>query len=133
MLSLRTRQRVKTLLDGNHRIATVAQLADVSISSVKRIAREPDIRHFEDAAERKRRRIGRPSTVQGFRKVVADILRREPQIKTVGVLHQIRLRGYSGGKSALYSLVASLRIELARADTRIATALGIGQRSSAAR
>ena len=108
MLSLRTRQRVKTLLGGNHRIATVAQLADVSISSVKRIAKEPNIRHFEDAAERKRRQIGRPSTVQGFRKVVADILRREPQIKTVGVLHQIRLRGYSGGKSVLYSLVASL-------------------------
>jgi hypothetical protein len=118
MLSLRTRQRVKTLLDGNHRIATVAQLADVSISSVKRIAKEPDIRHFEDAAERKRRRIGRPGTVQGFRKVVADILRREPQIKTVDVLHQIRLRGYSGGKTALYSLVASLRTEIAGADTK---------------
>ena len=105
MLSLRTRHRVKTLLDGSYRITRVAQLTDVSISSVKRIAREPNIR------------IGRPSAVQSFRKVVADILRREPQAKTVDVLHQIRLRGYSGGKTALYSLVASLRTELGEADT----------------
>jgi hypothetical protein len=118
MLSLGTRQRVKSLLDEHHRITTVAQLADVSISSVKRIAKEPDIRHFEDAAERKRRRIGRPSTVQSFRKIVADILRREPRTKTVDVLHQIRLRGYSGGKTALYSIVASMRLELARTGTR---------------
>jgi hypothetical protein len=106
---------VKILLQV-HKPAVVARLTAVSLSSVKRIAREKDVLHLDDAAERKRRRIGRPSKVRVFRGSVSEILEREPDIRSIDVLRRLRSRGYSGGKTALYALVASVRMELARAD-----------------
>ena len=41
--------------------------------------------------------------------VVAEILAAEPELPTMEILHRARQRGYAGGKSALYDLVASMR------------------------
>lgn len=113
MLEVRKRRQVKALLR-QFRPAVVARLTDVSISSVKRIAKEPDILLQDDAAERKRRRIGRPSAVQGYRAAIAKMLERSPEIRSVDVLGHVRLLGYAGGKTALYAMVAKLRAERAR-------------------
>ena len=66
MLGVNKRREVKTLLR-EHKPSAVARLTGVSLSSVKRIAKETDVCHVDDASERRRRRIGRPSKIRGFR------------------------------------------------------------------
>jgi hypothetical protein len=113
VLGVHKRREVKLLLR-EHKPAVVARRTGVSLSSVKRIAKEPDVFHLDDAAERRRRRIGRPSKVQGIRDDVVALLDRSPDIRSIDVLRRVRLLGYAGGKTALYSLVATLRAERSR-------------------
>lgn len=103
------RHEIKVLLKAGHSQAETAEIAKVSLRSVKRVARERDVERVDDAAERLERGIGRPSLVQDFRKPVIDLLEKEPHLLSVEVLRRMRLEGYSGQKSALYSLIASVR------------------------
>jgi len=48
----------------------VARLTEVGLGSVQRLAKEVPVVHVDDAAERKKRRIGRPNVVENFRKQV---------------------------------------------------------------
>jgi len=65
--------------------------------------------HVEDAAERAKRQIGRPSTVVNFRKPILEILQQTPDLASLEILRRVAEAGYEGGKTALYALVASLR------------------------
>jgi DNA invertase Pin-like site-specific DNA recombinase len=67
MLGLLKRHEVEILLKAGHKRTEIARVTGISLSSVKRIVREATIEHFDDTVERRKRRIGRPSTVQGFR------------------------------------------------------------------
>jgi len=49
---------------GYAQAAKVARLAGVSLCSVKRIAEEVPVVHVDDAAEREKRRIGRPASLR---------------------------------------------------------------------
>ena len=109
MLGLLKRREVEILLEAGHRRTEVARLTGISPSSVGRIAGKASIEHFNDTAERRKRRIGRPSIVEGFRKMISDILEKEAELPSLEILRQVRKAGYSGGKTALYTLVASLR------------------------
>jgi len=62
------RHEVEILLKAGHSKTEVARLTGVSLCSVKRIAQESPVVHVDDAAERSKRQIGRPSTVANFRK-----------------------------------------------------------------
>src|SRR5215510_10082549 len=114
MLGMLKRHEVEILLKAGHRKTAVTRLTGVSLCSVKRIAEESPVVHVDDAAERTKRQIGRPSTVQNFRKQVVGILQEEPDLATLEILRRVREIGYQGGKSALYALVASLRPKSAR-------------------
>ena len=61
MLGMLKRHEVEILLKAGHPKTEVARLAGVSLCSVKRIAEEAPVVHVDDAAEREKRRIGRPS------------------------------------------------------------------------
>jgi transposase len=76
---------------------------------VKRIAQEGPVVHVDEAAERAKRQIGRPSAVANFRKQVVEILQEKPDLASLEILRRVRGAGYQGGKTALYALVASLR------------------------
>ena len=108
------RHEVEILLKAGHAKAEVARLTGVSLCSVKRIAQEQPVEHVDDAAERAKRKIGRPSTVETFRKQVVGILEETPDLVSLEILRRVREAGYEGGKSALYDLVASLRPKPAR-------------------
>lgn len=56
---------------------------------------EPEVLSTDDAAERERRRIGRPSTVERFRDLVAGILAGEPELLSLEILRRARLDGYT--------------------------------------
>ena len=73
------RYEVEILLKAGHAQTEVARLAGVSLCSVKRIAEEAPVVHVDDAAEREKRRIGRPSIVEDFRKLVVKILEEKPE------------------------------------------------------
>jgi len=103
------RHEVEILLKAGHPQTEVARLAGVSLCSVKRIAEEAPVVHVDDAAEREKRRIGRPSKVENFRKFIVEILEEKPDLPSLEILRRVREVGYRGGKTALYALVASLR------------------------
>ena len=103
------RHEVEILLRAGHRKTEVARLTGVSLCSVKRIAEEGPVVHVDDAAERSKRQVGRPSTVQNFRKQVVGILEETPDLASLEILRRVRETGYKGGKTVLYDLVASLR------------------------
>jgi len=108
------RHEVEILLKAGHSRTEISRLSGVSVRSVKRIAYESPVMQVEDAAERAKRQIGRPSTVQNFRNPVVRILQEEPDLATLEILRRVRESGYRGGKSALYALVASLRPKSAK-------------------
>ena len=68
------RHEVEILLKA-HSKAEVARLVGVSLRSVNRIAEEAPVVHVDDAVGREKRRIGRPSIVEDFRKIIVKILR----------------------------------------------------------
>jgi transposase len=103
------RHEVQVLLRAGHSQLEVAELAGVSRSSVKRVASEQPVADVDDKTERVRRQIGRPSLVESFRKLVVGILAEDPDLLSLEILRRARLAGYRGGKSALYSMISSLR------------------------
>jgi transposase len=103
------RHEVEILLKAGHPKTEVARLSGVSLCSVKRIAEESPVVHVDDAAEREKRRIGRPSIVENFRKLIVAILEEKADLPSLEILRRAREAGYTGGKTALYALVASLR------------------------
>jgi transposase len=109
MLGMLKRHEVEILLKAGHRKTEVARLTGVSLCSVKRIAEESPVVYVDDARERTKRKIGRPSTVANFRKQVIEILQETPDLASLEILRRVRESGYQGGKTALYALVASLR------------------------
>jgi len=56
-----------------------------------------------------KRSVGRPSKAQPFRAFVVDLLLKQPGLRSLEVVRRARQAGYAGGKSALYSLIASVR------------------------
>jgi len=114
MWGMLKRHEVEVLLKAGHRKTEVARMTGVSLRSVKRIAQEEAVVHVDDEAERNQRQIGRPSTVQNFRKQVVGILEETPDLASLEILRRVRESGYQGGKTALYELVASLRPKLAK-------------------
>lgn len=108
------RHEVEILLKAGHAKAEIARLSGVSVRSVQRMAEENPVLQVDDEAERRKRQIGRPSTVQNFRKQVVGILQQEPDLATLEILRRAREAGYAGGKTALYALVASLRPKSAK-------------------
>ena len=95
------RHEIEVLLKAGHSKVRVAGLAGASLSSVKRIAEESPVVHVDDVAERAKRRIGRPSRVENFRKLVVEILEEKADLPSVEILRRVREAGYRGGKSAV--------------------------------
>src|SRR6266481_1098055 len=109
MLGMLKRHEIEILLKAGHSKAEAARLAGISLRSVKRIAAEAPVVHVDDAAEREKRRIGRPSIVEDFREPVLKILEEKPDLPSLEILRRVREAGYQGGKTALYALVATVR------------------------
>jgi transposase len=103
------RHAIQVLSQAGHTDAEVAKLVDASERSVRRIVREKTVSTVDDAAERKRRQIGRPSKAEAFRPLVTEVLTKEPELMSLEILRRARAAGYAGGKSALYALIATLR------------------------
>src|SRR5437870_5322509 len=103
------RHEIQVLRKAGHPQDEVAKLAGVSESTVRRVERESFVTTVDDATERQRRRIGRPTKAEPFRPFVVDVLAGEPELMSLEILRRAKLAGYAGGKSALYALIATVR------------------------
>ena len=109
MLDMLKRHQIQVLRDAGHSQQEVAKLATVSVRSVRRVEAEVTVTSTDLPAERERREIGRPSKAEPFRPVVAELLATEPDLLSVEILRRAKLKGYLGGKSALYDLIQEVR------------------------
>jgi transposase len=107
--SLLTRHAAQVLIAAGHTQDEVAAHCKLSVRTVRRILQEKSVDHVDDQAERRKRGIGRPSKTESLRPFVAELLAQEPELLAVEVVRRCKLRGYAGGKSAIYALVAELR------------------------
>lgn len=103
------RHSVKVLREAGHEQTAVAALTGVGERTVRRIEAEPVITSLDDAAERARRGVGRPSKAEPFRERVTTLLKAEPTMMGLEVLRRLREDGYTGAKSALYELISEVR------------------------
>jgi transposase len=109
MIDMLKRHEVQVLRRAGHTWKEIAALSGISVRTVRRIAAETDITTIDNAAERARREVGRPSKADAYRDVLTQALTEEPTQRSVELLHRARHAGYSVGKSAIYALVQDLR------------------------
>jgi len=112
MIDMLKRHEVQVLRGAGHTWKEIAALSGVSVRTVRRIAAEADITTIDNAAERARRQVGRPSKADEYRDVLVQALTEEPTLRSVELLHRARQAGYAGGKSAIYALAQSLRVHV---------------------
>lgn len=103
------RHEVQVLLHAGHSCQEVAELTGLSRATVYRIRDEKGVEHVDDARERRARQIGRRSKTAPFGQRIELWLKEAPEILSVEILRRARLEGYTGSKTALYDLVASVR------------------------
>jgi transposase len=118
MHSLLTRHAIQVLIDAGLTQAAVSEHCKVSVRTVRRVSKEDPVEDNDDAAEHKRRRIGRPSKTAAFEPFVRQLLKDDPGLMSLEILRRAGLQGYEGRKSAMYVLIASLREERARFTMR---------------
>jgi len=103
------RLRVQTLRKAGYGLSEVARETGVSVSSVRRIVKEPVLEEVASGPTPRTRGVGRPSAVEGFRPQIEELLEEDGALPTVEILSRLRSMGYSGGKSAVYALVREVR------------------------
>jgi hypothetical protein len=99
-------------------------LTGVSLSEIRRIESEGPVESHDDAAERRRRGIGRPSKAEPLREFVVARLAESPKASSLELLAGAKLAGYQGSKSAFYALVARVRPEVTRAAPGVGDVAG---------
>ena len=109
MIDMLKRHEIQVLRRAGHTLTEVAQLSGVSVRTVQRVVEEDAITTVDNAEERARREVGRPSTAEAYREVLVAALTEDPALKTVELLHRAKQQGYTGGKSALYALAQTVR------------------------
>jgi len=114
MIDMLKRHEIQVLRRANHSQREVATLAGVSRRSVQRVDTEAAVTRVDATREREARGIGRPAKAEPFRSVVAGILTGEPDLLSVEILRRAKLKGYAGGKTALYELIRGLRPKTVR-------------------
>jgi transposase len=103
------RHQIHVLREAGHSQREVARLAGVSRRSVQRVDGEDDVTHLDIGQERERRGVGRPAKAEPVRRLVVELLTREPDVLSVEILRRAKHAGYTGGKTALYDLISGVR------------------------
>jgi transposase len=109
MLPLLKRHEIQVLLRAGHSQRDVAERTGASLDTVSRVMREQEVADVNDSAERRKRRIGRPSKATPFAPQVARWLAEDPDLPTLELLRRAKEIGYTGHKTAFYALVAGAR------------------------
>lgn len=109
MLDPMKRHAVQVMRNAGISVEEIARITQASRSSVQRISKEIPIEVTPVIVERTGRSVGRPSKAQPFAGTISEILKESADLPSVEILRRAREKGYTGGKSALYDLIAELR------------------------
>src|ERR1700712_1121214 len=82
MLPLLKRHEIQVLLRAGHSQKDVATRTGASVDTVRRVKLEADVTKVDDVAERRERKIGRPSKASPFVARVTAWLTEEPELPT---------------------------------------------------
>jgi hypothetical protein len=82
MIDMLKRHEIQVLRRAGHTWKEIGVLSGVSIGMVRRVAAEDTVETVDNAAERTRRQIGRPSTADAYRDVLVRALTEEPALRT---------------------------------------------------
>ena len=74
MIEMLKRHEIQVLRRAGHTWEEVAALSGASVRTVRRIAAETAVTTIDNAAERARREVGRPSTSAAYREVLVHAL-----------------------------------------------------------
>src|SRR4051812_19814862 len=110
MIDMLKRHEIQVLRRAGHTLAEVATLSGASVGTVRRVTTEDAVVAVDNAVERARRQVGRPSKAEAYRDVLLQALTEDPALRSVELLHRARQAGYTGGKSAVYALAQTLRV-----------------------
>jgi len=103
------RHEVHVLKKAGLTLDAIARTTGMSRRTVARIARRTPEPAESPPLVTSERPVGRPSCSDPYAGLVRKTLEAEPGLPTVELLHRARNAGYTGGKTALYALAASLR------------------------
>ena len=106
------RHAVHELLRAGLKARQIAHQLGVSRRTVERIAREPTPADADDAAERRRRRIGRPGVDAAARDAVRRLVADDPALPPGEVHRRLREAGTPLGLSTTYRMLAAARREV---------------------
>lgn len=109
MLPLLKRHEIQVLLRAGHSQRDVAERTGASADTVRRVRDEAEVTKTDDTAERRERKIGRPSKAAEFAPKVSAWLAEAPELPTQELLRRAMEAGYVGHKTAFYALVAGVR------------------------
>ena len=96
VLGLIKRHEVQVLRRAGHSQTEVSRLTGVSLSEIRRIEAEEPVENYDDAAERRRRGIGRPSKAEPLRAFVVEQLARDPRQTSLDLLQRRQGRRLPG-------------------------------------
>jgi transposase len=109
MLKMLDRHAVKEFLKGGKSTREVAAHFGVSLRTIQRIRREPEVESADDRAERRRRGIGRPPVAARTRDRLAELIAEDPEAPALEVLRLLREEGVRLGESTFYRLYAEVK------------------------
>jgi Trp repressor protein len=110
------RSDVLLLLRAGHTRREISHLTGASVSTIGRLARTARSAN-EDGVSKPFGRPGRPRKAEPFRSFVSEQVRDNPGVLSKDILRRARGHGYTGGKTALYRLIAELREGVRGAST----------------
>ena len=87
------RHEIQVLRRAGHTWKEIAGLSGVSVRTVRRIATETAVTTIDNAAERARREVGRPSKAEAYRDVLVRASTEAPSLRSVELLHRARQAG----------------------------------------
>ncbi|MBI4565672.1 MAG: IS21 family transposase [Planctomycetes bacterium] len=107
------RHAVQVLRKAGMSVDEIARVTQTSGRTVQRVSKEAPVQVTAVPIDRSMRSVGRPSKVQPFASIVQEIFKdeRDRDLPSVEILRRVRLKGYTGGKSALYELISQVRPE----------------------
>ena len=93
MIDMVRRHEIQVLRRAGHSLVETAKQVGVSQRSVQRVEAEPAVESLDTAAERARRKVGRPSKAEGFRAFLVAELAKQPDVMALELLRRAHGQG----------------------------------------
>lgn len=109
MYNILSRHEVQLLARAGLPQERIRQLVGASVRTIRRITKEPPAISTGDPATAPARSLGRPRKWENFVDVVKGWLADEPDLLSIEIFRRLKLKGYTGERTAAYEFIARFR------------------------